>query len=113
MHRPSLDCMDRPVSLVTLLLLLSWACASGGNRDAPPGPPPGPQRAPDHMLRDPLARLELKLRLHRQILQRTRQLDESTYQTKVRPGLTRQLQALGLDAADVRDVLDEVDRSRR
>jgi hypothetical protein len=71
------------------------------------------QRLPDEVLRDPQERMTAMLQLRRQIVYKTRGIPEGTYQRAVRPGLARQLTAIGFRATDVQSILDDVDYSRR
>jgi hypothetical protein len=84
-------------------------------RQLPPSadPKPSGQRLPDEVLRDPQERMTAILQLRRQIVYKTRGIPEGTYQRAVRPGLARQLTAIGFRATDVQSILDDVDYSRR
>jgi hypothetical protein len=75
-------------------------------------PVPGARRVPEEVLADPAERMRFMERMRVQILHRTRRVSPADYQRVVRPGLERQLRAMGLLEDEVELILADVERSR-
>jgi hypothetical protein len=75
-------------------------------------PVSGARRAPEEVLADPAERMRFMERMRVQILHRTRRVSPADYQRVVRPGLERQLRAMGLLEDEVELILADVERSR-
>ncbi len=82
-----------------------------GNGDRSPGGR-HPGKIPAEVLQDPAERMRFRERMRVQILQRTRYVSAADYQRVVRPGLARQLRAMGLPGEDADLILADVDGSR-
>ena len=95
---------------------------------APPSPSPAPLpaaqapvarkqddqfvRVPEDVLRDAKQLMPLMQEVRRQIIYRTKEMPNSTYEQLVRPSIARDLRAAGFSDADVDQILADVDYSR-
>ncbi len=73
---------------------------------------PNVRQLPPELQQDPAARVMRMQQMRRPIVQRIKALPEASYRQVVRPGLARQLKAMGFDDQDVTYFLTDLDRTR-